>query len=344
MHDVMGNTHPVLNTVSTSLRSPWCSANAVELQGCRRTMEDEVVMFADHDYAVFAVLDGHGGSTAAHYMKQHLLTALQPLEDVHNHHILKARIRALDTRFTEQARDDSGSTLALAIICRKTMTAVIAHVGDSQVRLNGETVLTVDHTPRLRSEANRVVAAGGFVANNRVNGNLAVSRALGDRHFKTKWINVVSAEPDCVTVQLKDSDRLLLYCDGFTERMSEAELTSAIMRLYGKDEFIQELICESIRKGSQDNHSVIAIRVHQPAEEKTREEMTRVFDLKPFAPEAWADPVFRRSYLHNALLYGGKSRRDVLSFHHMDEEEDNASDTTEPLDDLACTKVRKLND
>ena len=41
-----------------------------------------------------------------------------------------------------------------------------------------------DHTPDVPSEYQRIVRAGGFVQNKRVNGVLAVSRSFGDLPFK----------------------------------------------------------------------------------------------------------------------------------------------------------------
>lgn len=44
--------------------------------------------------------------------------------------------------------------------------------------------LSFDHKPSNEDEAKRINAAGGWVELNRVNGNLALSRALGDFVFK----------------------------------------------------------------------------------------------------------------------------------------------------------------
>ena len=44
--------------------------------------------------------------------------------------------------------------------------------------------LSYDHKPNNIGEQTRIVKAGGFVELNRVNGNLALSRALGDFSFK----------------------------------------------------------------------------------------------------------------------------------------------------------------
>jgi protein phosphatase 2C family protein 2/3 len=61
------------------------------------------------------------------------------------------------------------------------------NVGDSRAiaSVNGTVVaLSEDHKPNNENEVKRIVAAGGWVQLNRVNGNLALSRALGDFIFK----------------------------------------------------------------------------------------------------------------------------------------------------------------
>lgn len=44
--------------------------------------------------------------------------------------------------------------------------------------------MTEDHKPTREDEQKRIRDAGGFVINNRVMGELAVSRAFGDAEFK----------------------------------------------------------------------------------------------------------------------------------------------------------------
>lgn len=61
------------------------------------------------------------------------------------------------------------------------------NVGDSRAigSVGGRVVeLSSDHKPSLPSEQRRITSAGGWVELNRVNGNLALSRALGDFVFK----------------------------------------------------------------------------------------------------------------------------------------------------------------
>jgi serine/threonine protein phosphatase PrpC len=59
----------------------------------------------------------------------------------------------------------------------------IANVGDSRVVLSKEHTaieLTRDHKPSLEDEKERIISAKAFISENRVQGQLAVSRALGD--------------------------------------------------------------------------------------------------------------------------------------------------------------------
>ena len=62
-----------------------------------------------------------------------------------------------------------------------------ANAGDSRaiasVRGHPQ-LLSFDHKPNHFREKERILDGGGFVENNRVNGNLALSRAFGDFSFK----------------------------------------------------------------------------------------------------------------------------------------------------------------
>lgn len=74
-------------------------------------------------------------------------------------------------------------------------------------------------TPRA-VEKNRITAAGGFVDFGRVNGNLALSRAIGDFEFKKSAelapeAQIVTAYPDVEVHDITDDDEfLVIACDG----------------------------------------------------------------------------------------------------------------------------------
>ena len=76
----------------------------------------------------------------------------------------------------------AGATAIVAVIVGKTLT--VANAGDSRAILcRGGTAypLSFDHKPLQERELNRIRNAGGFVNHfGRVNGNLNLSRALGD--------------------------------------------------------------------------------------------------------------------------------------------------------------------
>lgn len=77
-----------------------------------------------------------------------------------------------------------------------------------------------DHKPTLETEKARITAAGGFVDFGRVNGNLALSRAIGDFEFKKSAdlppeSQIVTAFPDIEVHQLTEDDEfLVIACDG----------------------------------------------------------------------------------------------------------------------------------
>ena len=90
-----------------------------------------------------------------------------------------------------------------------------ANVGDARIVLcrNGKALrLSYDHKGSDENEGKRILNAGGLILNSRVNGVLAVTRALGDAYMK----ELVTGHPYTTeTVIQPDVDEfLILACDG----------------------------------------------------------------------------------------------------------------------------------
>lgn len=100
-------------------------------------------------------------------------------------------------------------------------------------------------------EKARICAAGGFVDYGRVNGNLALSRALGDFDFKkTPNISVeqqiVTAFPDVTTHEItQDDEFLVIACDGIWDCQSSQGVIDFVRRgITARQELPR--ICENI--------------------------------------------------------------------------------------------------
>lgn len=80
--------------------------------------------------------------------------------------------------------------------------------------------MSFDHKPLSDIEMKRITEAGGFVNQfGRVNGNLNLSRSIGDLKYKqvpdiVPAKQMITAEPDIKSVTLNDNDEfIILACD-----------------------------------------------------------------------------------------------------------------------------------
>ena len=116
-----------------------------------------------------------GGCSEAHLLQQALLQAFLDI-DV-----------ALKLMQGQSNTDTSGCTSVIAVITPKLI--ICANAGDSRCVLgtNDNTkAMSEDHKPNNPLELKRIEAAGGRVQWKRVDGDLAVSRGLGDFHYKNR--------------------------------------------------------------------------------------------------------------------------------------------------------------
>ncbi|KAL5963774.1 putative protein phosphatase 2C [Taenia solium] len=150
---------------------------------------------------------------------------------------------------------DVGGSTCIVLMLRGNH-AYCANCGDSRAVLSRQGVaeaLSTDHKPTMASEWSRIVAAGGWVAANRVNGNLALSRALGDFVYKRNSTlsaeeQIVSAEPDVTQCELNVTETdefIVLGCDGIWDVMTNQEVISFVRSRLADGRSL-DLICEEL--------------------------------------------------------------------------------------------------
>jgi len=123
---------------------------------------------------------------------------------------------------------------------------------------NGVVVeLSYDHKPDDPLELKRIQNAGGFVEDSRVNGSLALSRALGDFEYKgnpaiNKRDQVVSPFPDVKTVPITpDTQFILLACDGIWDVKTSQEGVTHTLKHTFKNNFAQKRTLAELTKGME---------------------------------------------------------------------------------------------
>lgn len=230
------------------------------MQGWRVEMEDAHSAVTSlpgelKEWSFFAVFDGHAGARVSAHCANHLLDYIMQTEEfrrslgeadettaaaavkegIHTGFLqLDDKMRELPEVVTGE--DKSGSTAVCALISPHYV--FIANCGDSRALIcrGGEPDFsTQDHKPIIPAEKERIQRAGGNVMIQRVNGSLAVSRALGDYEYKNvegkgPCEQLVSPEPE-ISVERRDPNKdefLVLACDGVWDVMSNEELCSFV--------------------------------------------------------------------------------------------------------------------
>ncbi|KAM9371722.1 protein phosphatase 1F isoform 2-T2 [Phaethornis superciliosus] len=255
------------------------------IRNTRRKMEDRHVLLPefnqlfglsdDIDRAYFAVFDGHGGVDAANYAATHLHVNVGLHEEMLKNpaEALKCSFQKTDEMFLLKAKREklrSGTTGVSALIVGSKLH--IAWLGDSQVMLvqQGKAVTLMEpHKPEREDERTRIEALGGCVTYMdcwRVNGTLAVSRAIGDMCQKP----YISGDADGDSFELTGSeDYLLLACDGFFDAVKPHEVVDLVLDHLMMTKGVglkaaERLVAAAKENGSSDNITVLVVFLRDP--------------------------------------------------------------------------------
>ena len=149
-----------------------------------------------------------------------------------------------------------------------------ANSGDSRSVISEDGIfieLSQDHKPDLEKEQERIKKAGGQVLGGRVNGDLSVSRAIGDFIYKGQNNlgldeQIMIVRPDVTHKKLTEkSEFVLMGCDGIwetrtTEKIMNMVLESIQTRKVGLTRIIERLLNELIGKNKRGEKIFFSFR------------------------------------------------------------------------------------
>ena len=254
---IRGTPHPDANTPYHDDDQPVASSTTDESDPTKNSGGDQSLPSAEND----------GNENAATSIMDAVTMAAQEAAKEH--------VNALDDE------GDSGTTACVVVLTPDWI--VCANAGDSRSVCskhgNKAVPLSYDHKPDDEEEERRIRAAGGYVAGGRVEGDLAVSRGLGDFRFKSLATvsagahsnttsstgdnqdensgrvtmapgdQKVSSIPDIVVQNRnpKHDEFIIVACDGIWDVQSNHDCVSTVNTMFQEGESNMGLVCEEVR-------------------------------------------------------------------------------------------------
>eukprot|EP00927_Polykrikos_kofoidii_P022181 TRINITY_DN20756_c0_g1_i2.p1 TRINITY_DN20756_c0_g1~~TRINITY_DN20756_c0_g1_i2.p1 ORF type:complete len:377 (+),score=68.22 TRINITY_DN20756_c0_g1_i2:85-1215(+) len=236
------------------------------------------------DTAMFGVLDGHGGESVALFCQRHLPAEIsrgcskdihttlvdafhamdEMLFDPQNLAELRSCKRGMKVSMNSWYAHPNVVGCTAVVCCVRRDALIVANAGDSRAVLcrHGQAVpLSEDHKPNLPGELQRISNAGGTVERQqagtivqyRVNGNLNLSRSIGDLEYKKNADlgpaeQMICSTPDVSTFKREARDEfIVLCCDGVWDVMGNQDVVDFVRaRLIGNSSVVLSKIAEEL--------------------------------------------------------------------------------------------------
>jgi len=265
------------------LKNQLFSVSVSAIRGRRRTMEDTHICMpyfdlifsndenSNENLHLYAVFDGHGGPAASQFSCIEypfiLAETLSCTSDIKT--ALNKALTTLNIRFKNRARDDSGSTAAIVLHNSTKNQVHSSWVGDSEsfVLTSDSTFMRLVFPHKLEdpAEIKRIENAGGRVVFYpsadmvpRLNGNLAVARAIGDA-------DEVGLEciPDYQfeTIAVSKKSFLVIACDGLWDVALPQNCMNVLNCFYKEMKGFEAKAAKSLTSYAYGNYSTDNISV-----------------------------------------------------------------------------------
>lgn len=240
---------------------------SIQSQGKRPYMEDRYVIRLKfyRNYDLIAIFDGHGGRFVADYCADNLPRILNEKIVLSNGNLrqaLTAAFEEVDARMPFEQSYMTGSTALIVLFNGRDLW--VANTGDSRAIMNKAhtyAILSRDHKPNATDERARIESNGGFVENVggfgvwRVQGQLALSRAIGDKHYRP----MVIPTPEVRHIRFDPALNrfFVIATDGLWDVVSNVQANSIATNATGPKDACTKLMSAAMRNGMEDNTTII---------------------------------------------------------------------------------------
>ncbi|CAL5374287.1 unnamed protein product [Camellia sinensis] len=248
-----------------------CITDLAQNFGCN-LLGEEAVSF-------YGVFDGHGGKDAAQFVRDHLPRVIVEDADfpLELEKVVTRSFMETDAAFAKScslgSALSSGTTALTAMIFGRSL--LVANAGDCRAVLSRHGMaieMSKDHRPCCNNERIRIESLGGFIDDGYLNGQLGVTRALGDWHINgLKEISgrggPLSAEPELKLATLtKEDEFLIIGSDGIWDVFSSQNAVDFARKKLQEHNDVKlcckEIVKEAIKRGAADNLTVVMVCFH----------------------------------------------------------------------------------
>lgn len=220
-------------------------------------------IFDMYDY--LAIFDGHAGIDVALWMQNNHKDILRKLliNKTKPENALVESINIVKKIMPNNISQNIGCTAI--ILLKRYNTLWCCNIGDCRAIIsydNKVNTLSIDHKPNRPDELYRIQNLGGFVTKDicgtwRVNGNLAISRAIGD----LSYFPYVVSDPEIITYKINSHNKYILVAsDGLWDVLNNSETMNIIKNEVKNNEFqesnlLMKVICHKLLKVARSNSS-----------------------------------------------------------------------------------------
>ena len=238
----------------------------------RLYMEDKsrsiINLNRDKSNSLFCLYDGHGGQEVSTYLQNnfHIFMKESFPFDLDDPELFFFKLfQNIDMKLQNLNYFTVGSTASIIYIkiYKSKKYIYTANIGDSRIILIKAREfkrLSYDDRASDPNEFSRITKSGGLIIDNRVYGQLMLSRSFGD--WELKQYGVI-CEPHVLEIEICSNDLFIIMAsDGIWDVLDEMEIYDMSSKIKNSKEYCDIIVNTAIEKGSTDNISCFVLQLN----------------------------------------------------------------------------------